>query len=187
MIISAFFSCAASPATTLWATLLSDRPYLDYFLKTNRLKLKEAYEHMTSWLRFHKLPYLPTSAGHFLLVDMRPILSDTQRYGPLLSISRGQGMREREAALLHFLAKRGVWLTPGSACHTDNGWFRFTFSLRRDFTDVALARIEDALGWKRWIGSDEHVQQEQECQGLWSGACYITVKVSGSWVRSVIG
>ncbi|KAF8624618.1 hypothetical protein AX15_005773 [Amanita polypyramis BW_CC] len=156
MVISAFFSCAASPATSLWSTMLSDKTFLDYFLETNRLKLQEAYDYMTSWLQFHKIPYIPSSAGHFVLVDMRPILSDIQRYGSLLSIKSDQDMCARENVLLRFLADRGVWLTPGSMCHMDNGWFRFTFSTRRDFVQVALARIEDAMGWREWseLGRD---------------------------------
>ncbi|KAK2464359.1 hypothetical protein APHAL10511_003816 [Amanita phalloides] len=156
MIISAFFSCPSSPAMNLWATLLSDKPFLSHFLKTNRLKLQEAYDYMSSWLRFHKIPYMPSSAGHFILVDMRPVLSDMQRYGSLLSLGAEEhaedDMAERETALLEFFSKHGVWLTPGSACHMEHGWFRVTFSLRRDFIDVALARMEDALGWERWPG-----------------------------------
>ena len=181
MIISAFFSCPASLATSLWSTLLSDKPFLSYFLTKNRLKLEEAYEYMTSWLKFHRIPYLPSSAGHFILVDMRPILLDTHRYGTLLFIESEQDMRERETAFLNFLAKCGVWLTPGSACHMDHGWFRITFSTRQDFVDVALARIEDALGWRRWPGLGRRRTQELEDWNrlsLLGGLRGITAKVS---------
>ncbi|KAF8321510.1 pyridoxal phosphate-dependent transferase [Amanita rubescens] len=157
MIISAFFSCSASPATSLWSTLLSDKPFLSYFLRKNRLKLEEAYEYMTSWLKFHRIPYLPSSAGHFILVDMRPILLDTHRYGTLLSIKSEQDMRERETAFLIF------WQ-----------------NAEQDFVDVALARIEDALGWRRWPGLGQRRTQELEdwnWLSLLGGLRGITAKV----------
>ena len=190
MIISAFFSCPASPATSLWSTLLSDKPFLSYFLRKNRLKLEEAYEYMTSWLKFHGIPYLPSSAGHFILADMRPILLDTHRYGTLLSIKSEQDMRERETAFLNFLAGYGVWLTPGSACHMDHGWFRITFSTRQDFVDVALVRIEDALGWRRWPGLRRRKTQDLEdwnwlslLGGLRSATAMVSLKFSGVRAR----
>ncbi|KAF8637796.1 hypothetical protein AX17_002566 [Amanita inopinata Kibby_2008] len=150
MMIAAVFMMISSPASSLWTTLLSDEPFLSHFIETNQLALREAYEYMTSWLRFHNIPYIPSSAGHFLLADMRPVLSDVDRYGPLLPIGDEQDMRQREAALAELLMSHKVAMVPGAHCHMDAGWFRVTFSVRKDYVDVALARIENALGWERW-------------------------------------
>jgi aspartate/methionine/tyrosine aminotransferase len=148
---SAPFMLVASPSDSLWSTLLNDQIYLPVFIKTNQLKLREAYEHMTSWLKFHNIPYIPSSAGLFLMVDWRPILSDFDRYGSILSITPDQSMRERESTLFAFLLARKVMAIPGAMCHmAEPGWFRFTFSVRRDYLDVALARIETALEWETW-------------------------------------
>jgi aspartate/methionine/tyrosine aminotransferase len=147
---SAAFMLVPSPSDTLWSTLLNDQNYLPTFIETNRLKLREAYEYTASWLKFHNMPYIPSSAGHFLLVDWRPILSDFDRYGSILSITPDQSMRERESTLLAFLLAHKVMPIPGAMCHAEPGWFRFTFAVRRDYLDVALARVERALEWETW-------------------------------------
>jgi len=147
---SAPFMLVASPSDNLWSTLLNDQTYLPVFIKTNQFKLRKAYEYMTSWLKFHNIPYIPSSAGLFLMVDWRPILSNFDRYGSILSITPDQNMRERESTLFAFLLARKVMAIPGEMCHAEPGWFRFTFSVRRDYLDVALARIETALGWETW-------------------------------------
>jgi aspartate/methionine/tyrosine aminotransferase len=150
LIAAAMFIFISSPADILWSALLTDTKYLSSFVKTNQLKLREAYEYMTSWLKFHNLPYIPSSSGHFLMVDLRPVLSDVDRYGPILSITPEQNMRERETVLFEFLLAQKVMVIPGAMCHTaESGWFRFTFSVRRDYVDIALTRIELALKWDR--------------------------------------
>lgn len=149
MTVAALFMLVSSPASTLWATLLTDEEFLPHFLDMNRLSLQEAYEYATAWLNFHKIPYISASAGHFLVADMRSVLSDVDKYSPVFSITAEQGIHEREATLFKFLIERGVVLNQGSMCHLEAGWFRITFSVRRDFMDHALARIEDALGWEK--------------------------------------
>ncbi|KAF8632795.1 hypothetical protein AX17_004757, partial [Amanita inopinata Kibby_2008] len=72
------------------------------------------------------------------------------RYSPLLPTVDEQDMRQREAALAEFLLSHKVAMVPGAHCHMDAGRFRVVFSVKKDYVDVALARIEDALGWVRW-------------------------------------
>jgi aspartate/methionine/tyrosine aminotransferase len=152
VIAMAIFTSVASPTDVLWSALLTDETYLSSFAKTNQLKLSEAYEYMTSWLKFHNIPYIPSSSGHFLMVDFRPVLSDIDHYGPILSITPEQSMQERETVLSTFLLAHKVMVTAGTLCHAaEGGWFRFTFAIRRDFLDVALTRMEIGLKWDRWI------------------------------------
>ncbi|EGO00738.1 hypothetical protein SERLA73DRAFT_178645 [Serpula lacrymans var. lacrymans S7.3] len=149
--VTTIFMVISSVTDTLWSTLLMDESYLPAFITKNQLLLRDAYEYVTSWLRFHNLPYIPSSAGHFLMVDLRPVLSDVDRYASLLSITPEHNMRERELALARFLLAHKVSIIPGANCHiAEGGWFRLTFSVRRDFIDVALGRIETALGWDKW-------------------------------------
>ncbi|PFH45191.1 hypothetical protein AMATHDRAFT_71932 [Amanita thiersii Skay4041] len=165
MTVAAFFMLVSSPASALWSTFLEDQSFLQHFIISNQQRLREAYEHLSSWLRYHKLPYVPSSAGHFLLVNMRPVLEDINRYGPVLGIASNNShsningnnrssqadadkeMREREAALTKLLEGYKVLLISGALCHAQPGWFRFTFAIRRDFIDVGMKRIEIALGW----------------------------------------
>lgn len=149
--VTAISMAVSSPADELWTTLLTDTTFLPTFLNMNREKLREAYEYMTSWLKFHHLPYSPSSAGHFLMVDMRPVLEDIERYAPIMPIFPEHTMRERETVLHSHLLKHKVSITPGATYQmSEGGWFRFTFAVRRDFVIMALKRIEAALRWNAW-------------------------------------
>ncbi|KAF9808800.1 hypothetical protein IEO21_07728 [Rhodonia placenta] len=151
MTVAAKFTTVASPTDALWSALLTDKAYLPAFFRRNQAKLREAYEYMTQWLTFHGLPYIPSCAGHFLMVDMRPVLSDHDRYASILSVGHEDAMREKETALYNLLLAHKVTVIPGAVMHTaEAGWFRFTFSVRREFTDVGLSRIERALRWCSW-------------------------------------
>lgn len=147
---TSIFMLVAAPTDSLWSTFLNDDKFLSRFLKVNQLKLSEAYEYMTTWLKFHKVPYTPSSAGHFMMVDLRSVLSDIERYGAFLGITADHSMGDREKALAAYLADQKVYTMSGAACHADPGWFRFTFSVRRDFVNIALARVEKALKWSSW-------------------------------------
>ncbi|KZT04206.1 PLP-dependent transferase [Laetiporus sulphureus 93-53] len=153
--LSAMYMAVGSPTDALWSALLNDATYLPAFLAANRTRLREAYEYTAAWLRFHGVPYIPSSAGHFLMADMRGVLTDLDRYGSILSITQVQSMEEREDALNAYFMKHKVIITPGTTYHlpkSEAGWFRITFAVRRDHVNVALRRIERAMGWKTWRG-----------------------------------
>ncbi|EAU81749.2 aminotransferase [Coprinopsis cinerea okayama7 len=42
---------------------------LEWFIDRNTHLLQRAYEHVASWLKFHRVPYIPSNAGHFVMVD----------------------------------------------------------------------------------------------------------------------
>ncbi|KAF9455981.1 pyridoxal phosphate-dependent transferase [Collybia nuda] len=145
------FSVVASPSDALWSALLNDTKILANFFIMNRSKLTEAYEYVTGWLRYQNLPYIPAHAAHFLMVDMRSVLENVVKYGALLGIKVGDEMGKREVALVDYLRVKKVHLSPGSDHHySERGWIRLSFSVRRDYLNVGLRRIEEALGWSRW-------------------------------------
>lgn len=147
------FSVVASPSDTLWSALLNDTKFLAEFFVENRAKLTEAYEYTTGWLQHHGLPYVPAHAAHFLMVDVRPVLEDVGRYGALLGVKASDGMRKREAALVDYVRGKKVHLSSGSEHHyPEGGWVRLSFSVRRDYLNVGLRRMEEALGWGQWPG-----------------------------------
>ncbi|KAF9255700.1 PLP-dependent transferase [Marasmius fiardii PR-910] len=151
--ITNMFSVIASPTDALWSALLNDAKFLSQFFVTNRSKLAEAYEYVTAWLTFHTLPYIPVHAAHFLMVDWRPVLSDVERYGDMLLIKPSDSMEKRELALAEYILSRKVYLSPGSEHHfPEGGWVRLSFSVRRDYLNIGLRRIEEGLGWDRYPG-----------------------------------
>lgn len=147
------FGIVASPSDTLWSAILNDTKFLERFISTNRAKLSEACDYVTSWLRFHGLPYVRSHAAHFVMVDIRPIISDIERYGKLLGIKASDTMEAREIALVKYIHLKSVVLSPGSSHHyMEGGWIRLSFAVRRDYLDIALTRMEEALMWEKWPG-----------------------------------
>ncbi|KAJ2916902.1 hypothetical protein MD484_g3514, partial [Candolleomyces efflorescens] len=153
LLATSIFMLVSSPTASLWSALLNDKDALGTYVEYNREALRGAYEHIASWLRFHHISYLPSAAGHFLMVDLRSkILNEVEVYAPTVGITKEQTMVERERTLQVYLATQcKVVLGLGSAFHMfEGGWFRFTFSIPRFAMDVALRRIEQGLGWDVW-------------------------------------
>lgn len=149
---TSIFMMVSSPSDILWSSILNDADFLAKFIKMNQQRLGETYDYITSWLKFHQVPYLPSNAGHYLMIDMRPALSDAG-VSKTLSITADMDMKKREAALVGAFVKAKLFVASGTTYHMpDGGWLRFTFSLRRDYLNVALQRIEALLGWKKWDG-----------------------------------
>lgn len=154
--VTSLFMMVSSPANALWSTILKDREFLTLFLAKNQKHLTVAYEYLTDWLRFHKIPYIPSNAGHFMMISLQEIIQDCARYGEIAKIDDSMEMWDRERQLTQHLVQAKVFITPGAACHfNEPGWYRISFSVRREFLQSGLKRIEDAFGWGRWEGLDE--------------------------------
>ncbi|KAK4699704.1 hypothetical protein P7C70_g6555, partial [Phenoliferia sp. Uapishka_3] len=122
-----------SPVDALWSGLLSSSS-LPTYLKLNQERLASAYEFVTTWLRTHRIPYRPCHAGHFILIDLRGHLPHAE---PKL---------KAELALLGKFVDAGVYLGPGFSYAVETeGFFRLTFSIKRELLLVGLARIEEVL------------------------------------------
>lgn len=143
------FSMVAAPSGILWAKLLNDKAFLSEFIIENQKQLRQAYEHVTKWLRFQKIPYIPSNAGHFLMIDFSGILSDAERYGALIPFSAEMDMTQREQALMLCLLQHKLFIGSGASFHMPQpGWLRLTFSIPRKTMNVGLRRIEDMLRWE---------------------------------------
>lgn len=153
ILATSIFMLIASPTAGLWSALLNDQDALETYVIRNQEALRDAYEHITGWLRFHGISYLPSAAGHFLMVDLRSkLLTQVEAYTSMVGITEDQNMVDRERTLQAYWAARcKVVVGPGSGFHMyEGGWFRFTFSIPRAVMDVALRRIEQGLGWDTW-------------------------------------
>jgi len=145
---SAAFSMVSAPAGILWSNVLNDHAFLEEFIKENQKQLAIAYAHTLKWIKFHKIPYIPSNAGHFLLIDLSSVVKDIDRFGKFIPITEEMTLFEREEALVEYFIKNKIFVAPGKTFHTpEGGWLRLTFSVKRDHMNVGLRRLEDALHW----------------------------------------
>jgi hypothetical protein len=144
LIATCSFAQSASPASQLWAALLNDEKFLDWYLATNRSRLTKTYDYVTDFWKHHKVPYVAGNAGHFMLIDLRKFLRPKD--GTM------QSNADAEAELSGRFLENKVFVAPGAQYHHPiSGFFRFTFSLDSIALKVGLARIERTLGLEPWI------------------------------------
>ncbi|GAB1527065.1 hypothetical protein RhiTH_010240 [Rhizoctonia solani] len=120
---------------------VGDVEFREWFLEENRRRLAVAFERVGDWCTFHKLPFVPASAGVFFIVDLEPILPPAPT--PYERAIKGfQKMRDA-----------GVYLVPTSISEDPVGTrYRMTFTLPPDTMKLALRRIERAFGLNKWDG-----------------------------------
>ncbi|MFO7549574.1 MAG: aminotransferase class I/II-fold pyridoxal phosphate-dependent enzyme [Acidimicrobiia bacterium] len=108
---------AVSGATQhLLAAMLADTAWVDGYLSEMRSRLGTAHAAVCSALDEHRIPHLRSSAGHFLLCDLRSHLDE-----PTWAAEDRLWRRLLDGA--------NVNLTPGSACRvSEPGFFRLCFA-----------------------------------------------------------
>ncbi|CAE6450411.1 unnamed protein product [Rhizoctonia solani] len=131
----------SSATDALFTQALGDVEFREWFLEENRRRLAVAFERVGDWCTFHKLPFVPASAGVFFIVDLEPILPPAPT--PYERAIKGfQKMRDA-----------GVYLVPTSISEDPVGTrYRMTFTLPPDTMKLALRRIERAFGLNKWDG-----------------------------------
>ncbi|KAF8601079.1 PLP-dependent transferase [Ceratobasidium sp. AG-I] len=137
----------SSVSDMLFTSVLSDVGFRDWFLEENRRRLSAAFEFVADWCVFHKLPFIPASAGVFFVVDMAPILTH--------SLKNSLTPYERTRNAFNIMLNHGVYPQPVLSSedpHTTQ--FRIMFALPSDMMLVALKRIEKAFGLKEWEPSE---------------------------------
>jgi aspartate/methionine/tyrosine aminotransferase len=147
------FMMTSTPADLLFSAILNDREFLAWFLAENKKRLREAYEFVVDWLKWHRVGYIPAYAGQFTLINLRPFLEDSPSNKDLLErlgIENTTEMVDREKALVMYgVRKYNVHLASGTAFHmSEGGWVRFTFSMERKKCVVGLRRVEKMMGWE---------------------------------------
>lgn len=147
---TSLFMKIATPSAMLWSSILEDRKYFATFQQENIRRLQAAYAYTTTWLKFHEIPYTPSNAGHFLLADLRKFFSDKDLSKSLSPLAEDGGMARDKALFERFIAKKVYLGTSSAFRHPVPGWYRITFATRKDYLVIGLARMEDALGLKRW-------------------------------------
>ncbi|KAG8690716.1 hypothetical protein FRC11_009575 [Ceratobasidium sp. 423] len=131
----------SSATDALFTAVLGDVEFREWFLEENRRRLAIAFERAGDWCTFHKLAFIPASAGVFFIVDLEPVLPPAST--PYERVVKGfEKMRDA-----------GVYLVPTSISEDPVGTrYRMTFTLPPDTMTVALRRIEKAFGLEKWPG-----------------------------------
>ncbi|KAG8731879.1 hypothetical protein FRC10_001391, partial [Ceratobasidium sp. 414] len=112
----------SSASDALFTRMLSDVSFRDWFLEENRLRLGKAFEVVGDWCTYHKLPFVPASAGVFFVVDLAPVLgrvasADTTTY-------------ERTVAGFKCMQNAGVYIVPMTISEDPIATrYRMTFTL----------------------------------------------------------
>lgn len=124
------------------SVLFEDENFIDQYLETNRQRLLESYRFLADGLDRIGLPHSIPSAGLFVWVDFRPLISVWRRFGQSFDT-----LDEHELSLAFWRRLVNDWhivLTRGDLCHaTKPGFFRICFAY---VSQDALGELLNRLG-----------------------------------------
>ncbi|KAG9119547.1 hypothetical protein FRC07_005388 [Ceratobasidium sp. 392] len=133
----------SSASDALFTRVLSDVSFRDWFLEENRRRLSKAFEVVGDWCTYHKLPFVPASAGVFFVVDLAPLLGRVA--------SPGATAYEQTVAGFRAMQNAGVYIVPMTiSADPVVTRYRMTFTLPPETMLLALRRIEDAFKLSHW-------------------------------------
>lgn len=121
-----------SSLSSLATSGLLQHPDLSRLVSLNLQRLAEAYTHVTAWLTRHGFPYIPATAGVYILARLAPQATDW----------------EQEAQVQAKIKAAGVMLASGRSfhlCAEQKGWFRIIIAVQPDMLEKALKLLEKAL------------------------------------------
>ncbi|EHY54825.1 putative aminotransferase aclI [Exophiala dermatitidis] len=121
-----------SNLATLSALGILTAPQLPQLISTNKDRLAESYQIMTTFLEQRALEYVPATAGLYVFTKLLPASE--------VGVS--------EARLAEILKATGIAVGTGQAYHAGDaarGWFRLVFSMRPQHLRDALIQLGVAL------------------------------------------
>jgi aspartate/methionine/tyrosine aminotransferase len=124
----AYWACCSGDTQWLLGRMISDRAWVDGFVRENGRRLGEAKRAVTQALDKLEVPYIEPAAGFFLLLDVRRFL-------------RASTPAAEHALWRRLLEEANVNLTPGAACRVgEPGFMRLCFAAVP--TDVVVRAVE---------------------------------------------
>lgn len=135
----------------MWARILEDKEFLDFFISENQRRLGARYAYMVDFLRQHKIPFFEGgNAGVFVWVDLRSwFRNERESSGSnelLLSHSNNGIYKNLETSLSKIWWQRGVMISKGTSYLTEElGWFRIVFTVDEGCLRAGLQRFIDGL------------------------------------------
>jgi len=138
------------PVSTLseaaFTTILSDRAFWEPFLAESTRRVSAALEKVVEWCRFHSIPFTPSYAGQFMVLDLAHLVEKFD----------GGDIEAKKDAAVEAMRKAGVWMTPTGKDQYP-ARFRIVFVLPPATLQLAFHRIETAFGLKHrspWMTTD---------------------------------
>ncbi len=130
----AYWAAVSGDTQFMLGEMISDEPWVDAYAKVMPQRLGEAYRAITARLGQASIPYLPSEAGFFFLLDLRRYLS-------------APTWEAEDALWRKLLDETNVNLTPGSACRiVEPGFMRLCFAgVPTETSAVGVSRIVRAL------------------------------------------
>ncbi|EKM52149.1 uncharacterized protein PHACADRAFT_262659 [Phanerochaete carnosa HHB-10118-sp] len=118
-----------------------------WYLDENVKRMSKAFDFVGNWCDFHKLNFVPASAGVFFLVDFDRIMPTVGSTGEPLSA------QARLGAAVASMLREGVFIKPTTTfADPVLTRFRITFTLPEKQMRIALRRLEKAFGLVEWPG-----------------------------------
>jgi len=125
---SQFYTCSNITQSSI-TNILTDKPFLNHYIQTNQSRLKDAYDHAARCLKDGGIPFIESSSGLFLMVDLRKCLKNSTF--------------DEEINLWNDIFDEArVVINPGVACKCkEPGFYRFIFSLNKDVVAKGVERL----------------------------------------------
>ena len=130
----AYWSACSGDTLHLLQTCLADDAWCLTYITTMRTRLAEAHRTVVTALDVASIPYVPSGAAFFVLVDLRAWLS-------------APTVEAEDVLWRHLLNEANLNLTPGVALRSDQpGWFRLCFaSVSPEALAVGMGRLVRGL------------------------------------------
>ncbi|KAL8913759.1 MAG: hypothetical protein Q9171_001493 [Xanthocarpia ochracea] len=158
----AMFSWPTSTTEHYWATLLTDRPFLDYYFAENSRRLAASYARMIQFFTEQGIDWVDGSnAGFFLWADFRSLLgpdiivnTEEKEQVDAVAVMETPGQvyktskraKERDEWFFGKLMAAKVFIASGDAFFAEeHGWYRVTFSVPDKVLKVGLERLGRVL------------------------------------------
>jgi aspartate/methionine/tyrosine aminotransferase len=134
-----FYSSPSSLTENAILAILSDKTFVESYLRTSEERLSEAYCHAVTLLKKYSIPYTPgANAAFFLWLDLG------KKY------AEGHSEVSDTAAITQViferLMERKIFVVPGEAAGAEEpGWFRLVFTQPKDVMEEGIKRISEAI------------------------------------------
>ncbi|KAM9998281.1 hypothetical protein ACTFIY_007929 [Dictyostelium cf. discoideum] len=136
---SNYYSCSNIVQSAL-INIIEDKKYLCSFIKENQKRLTSSYNFATKTLQHFNIPYLKSSSGLFLTIDLRKCLNNLP--SSLELKDNNDCPFKKEIQLWELLFDNKVIVNPGKLCYfNEPGFYRLIFTLSNEFVYNGIERI----------------------------------------------